>query len=368
MEEFNTIADWKNFIENNYKNEVVQKALVSYLSNLYEKKTIVIFTFEHLSKLIGLDVRILAKIIHNQSYYYHTFIIPKRNGKFREISAPSSVLLNCQRWIYRNLLINIPLHNNCFGFREGFSIRNNAIEHLGTKFLLKLDLKDFFPSISKKRVIAIFVNLGYTPKLSYCLASICTLNDKLPQGAPTSPAISNIIAKRLDYRLSGFANKFNLNYSRYADDLTFSGDRIPIKLTNYIEMIVNDEGFELNKSKLKLLSPTKRKIVTGVSISSNKATIPRAKKRLIKQEIYYIINYGIENHLKKRNIDDPIYIDRLLGYLYFWKSIEPENEFIIKSIILIKEKSEELNDVYLNMKCNLEYTAFNTVNPNSINI
>jgi len=364
MEMYNNLDDWNKFIVANYKEKDAQKALMVYISNLYEKKTIVILTFEHICRLIGVDVHILSKIIHNQTYFYHTFTIPKRNGKLREICAPSAVLLNCQKWIYQNLLKAIPVHKNCYGFREGFSIRNNAIEHLDTKFLLKLDLKDFFPSISIKRVIAIFINLGYSPQVSYCLAAICTLENKLPQGAPTSPQISNIIAKRLDYRLDGFAKKFNLNYSRYADDLTFSGEKLPITLVDYIEKIIVDEGFVLNKSKTKLLSPTKRKIVTGVSISSNKPTIPKAKKRFIRQEIHYILNYGVENHLVKRNINDPIYIERLLGYLFFWKSIEPENQFIINSINSISKKRDEFNEKYADLKCDLEYITFQTIEIN----
>jgi RNA-directed DNA polymerase len=117
---------------------------------------------------------------------------------------------------------------------------------------LKLDLKDFFPSINLNRIIFVFKSLGYPNKIAFYLASICSYNESLPQGAPTSPILSNIIAKQLDKRLISLAKKYSLKFTRYADDLTFSGKKIPAKFIEYIKNIIEDEGFVVNESKTRL--------------------------------------------------------------------------------------------------------------------
>lgn len=351
----NNIDFWKKHIETKVKGKKTQEALIKYTENLISKKSIVIFDFNHLCKLLSVDNLSLSKVIYSTEHFYNNFEIPKRNGGVREICAPLPLLLNCQDWIYQNLLKPIPIHENCTGFRNGHSIKNNAEPHLHAEKILKLDLKDFFPSIIKERVISVFINLGYTPKLSYCLASICTLNNELPQGAPTSPVLSNIIAKRLDYRLAGLSKKYDLKYTRYADDLTFSGTNLPVKLIEYITKIINNEGFTVNSKKTRLLDKGKRKIITGISVSSNKMTIPKKKKREIRQIIYYIDKYGIENHLNKKGMRDPIYLDRILGYLYFWNLVEKENTFLKDSIIKIKKQIGLLNEKYKDFKEELIY-------------
>jgi RNA-directed DNA polymerase len=296
--------------------------------------------------LFGMQKNILASIVSKSSSFYYNFEIPKRNGGSRKISAPYPVLLDAQRWIYENILIQQPLHESSKGFVKNVSIVDNAKEHLNQKYLLKMDVENFFPSIKINRIISIFRNLGYTKKISYYLASICCSNNELPQGAATSPTLSNIIAKRLDYRLNGFANKFELKYTRYADDFTFSGEVLPVRLIRYIEKIVKEEGFVINSSKTKLLSDKKQKIVTGISISSGKLTIPKKKKREVRQNIYHVLTKGLFAHQKHINSHDPIYLERLLGYLYFWYSVEPKNSFVLNSIKGLKDYSKKLDNEY----------------------
>lgn len=234
------LETWKYYIDENIKEEKSQMSLYGYVERLIKSDTIVILDFEHLAKLIGIGYGIFTSIINSPSSFYYNFEIPKRNGGTRKISAPYPLLLSAQRWIYENILIKQLLHENCKGFIKDISIVDNARPHLNKKFLLKMDIKDFFPSIKINRVMSVFRVLGYTKKISYYLASICCSEGVLPQGAATSPYLSNIIAKRLDYRLNGLAKRFNLTYTRYADDLTFSGDNISIKIKEYIESIVKD--------------------------------------------------------------------------------------------------------------------------------
>lgn len=340
------IEKWSLFFSNNIRGKKTQEALSRYVQKLILNDSPVIIDFNHLAELLGIQKDILASIIFKSSSFYYDFEIPKRNGGLRHISAPYPVLLNAQRWIYENILIQQPLHENSKGFIKNVSIVDNAKEHLNQPFLLKMDIENFFPSIKINRVISIFRNLGYTKKISYYLASICCCNQVLPQGAVTSPVISNIIAKRLDYRLTGFANKFDSKYTRYADDFTFSGKIIPVRLINYVEKIVSEEGFIVNSSKTKLLNEKKQKIVTGISISSGKLTIPKKTKREVRKNVYHILSKGMFEHQKNINSNDPIYLERLLGYLYFWYSVEPNNNFVLKSIDGLKKYSKKLDKEY----------------------
>lgn len=338
------IEKWRDFFSKNIRGKKTQEALSFYVQKLIINNTPVIIDFNHLAKLFGIQKHILSSIVSKSSSFYYNFEMLKRNGGLREISAPYPVLLNAQRWIYKNILIQQPLHESSKGFIKNISIVDNAKEHLNRKYLLKMDIENFFPSIKINRIISIFRNLGYTKKISYYLASICCLNKELPQGAVTSPVLSNIIAKRLDYRLNGFAKKFDLKYTRYADDFTFSGELLPVRLIKYIESIVKEEGFVINKSKTKLLNPNKQKIVTGISISSGKLTIPKKAKREVRKNVHYILTKGLFAHQKHISSLDPIYLERLLGYLYFWHSVEPENGFVLSSIDGLKKYSKKLDN------------------------
>ena len=335
---------WSDFISDNVRGKKTKEALVIYVKRLISNNTPVILDFQHLAKLLGLKDEVLARIVNDSRSFYYNYSIPKRQGGYREISSPFPVLLEAQKWIYQNILIKQPLHPNSMGFRQNISVVDNAKMHLNRPVILKMDIENFFPSIKLNRIISIFRNLGYTKKISYYLASICSLYRVLPQGGATSPAISNIITKRLDYRLSGLALKFDLKYSRYADDFTFSGKAIPVRVIDYIESIVKDESFSINKNKTKLLNENKQKIITGISISSGKLTIPKKRKREVRKNVYHILSKGLFVHQKHIKSNDPIYLERLIGYLHFWNHIEPKNEYVVNSLKALKQYSEKLSD------------------------
>ncbi|WP_343659634.1 retron St85 family RNA-directed DNA polymerase [Chryseobacterium sp.] len=344
------LENWFFFIDKSFKRIEVRNALKLYVEKILLANSPIIFEFNHLSLLLGVEREFLSKIVNKPELFYHQFYIPKRNGEFRIINSPNTLLLEIQKWIYKNVLCPIKLHENCIGFRKGYNIKHNASKHLNSNTILKMDLKDFFPSINKRRVIAVFRNIGYTRNISYTLASLCCKENSLPQGAPTSPYLSNIIAKRLDVRLNALCNKFDLNYTRYADDLTISGSFISKKFISYISKIINDEGFIVNETKTRLLYKSNKRIITGISISSNKLTIPKKKKREIRHIIYFIKKYGTKEHLNYRKISDPIYLERLLGYLYFWKFVEPDNNKIESYIFTIKEELKKLSEAYAGLK------------------
>jgi retron-type reverse transcriptase len=337
------INKWNEFIFENIRGSKTQRALSLYIEKLILNDTVVILDFNHLAMLLGIQNNILASIVAHTKSFYYSFEIPKRSGGARSISAPYPVLLNAQKWIYDNILSKIKVHNNAKGFIKQSSITDNARVHLNTNYVLKMDIEEFFPSIKMNRIMSIFRNLGYTKKTSYYLSSICCLHGVLPQGAATSPCLSNIIAKRMDARITGLASRFALNYTRYADDFTLSGEVLPPKIICYIEKIVNQEGFSINKKKTNLIGINKQKIITGISISSGELKIPREKKREVRKNIYYVLKNGLFEHQKQINSFDPIYVERLLGYLFFWQSVEPENEFVRSSINKLKYYSKILD-------------------------
>lgn len=331
------IQSWELFFIDRGISEHLIAQYMPYVRNLTQANLPVIFEIEHLSKLMGVELSELQKMIANPRRFYREFSIPKKRGGRRPVSAPYPSLLLCQTWIYENILKAISVHFCCHAYIEKKSIISNATPHLGKTAILKMDMEEFFPSIPINWVINLFSNLGYAHNVSYYLASLCCLNGVLPQGASTSPALSNILLKHLDSRLYKLSKKYKLAYTRYADDLTFSGDYIPHKLIDVISDVITDTGLSVNKQKTSLIIGNKKKIVTGISVQGNNLTLPRSSKRQIKQEIHYIKQYGLISHISKLKIKNPYYIQSLEGKLRFWLQLEPDNEFASESLAFISK-------------------------------
>jgi retron-type reverse transcriptase len=281
----------------------------------------------------------LTEILRYTSDHYTYFRLGKRSGGYRTISAPDATLLNIQKVIYKRILLSVNMHPASMGFRQNISVTHNAQAHLGNKQILKVDITDFFGSIKKQRIIKAFEKIGYPANISQVLAKLCTHENKLPQGAATSPTLSNIIAYDMDVKLASVAQKSNLTYTRYADDLTFSGEDIPFEyVLTEIDNIIREEKFVIQRKKTRFLTEKKRKIVTGISVSSGeKLMIPKAKKRKIRKNVHYILTKGLAEHQRFIGSTDPSYMKRLMGYLNFWLMVEPDNEYVRKSIAALKK-------------------------------
>jgi retron-type reverse transcriptase len=326
------VNSWKrDFVQHGVKDELVAD-YIEYLKPLVKKGVPVIFDFKHLCLLLGKNTFYLASLINANVSHYREFVIPKRRGGQRIISAPYPTLLDCQQWIYQHILSKVPIHPSAHGFAARKSIITNAQVHVGKKYFLKIDIKDFFPSITINQVITVFKNLGYTHKVSFYLASICCYEKVLPQGAPTSPMLSNIIANSMDNRLARLARKFKLSYTRYADDLAFSGNSITVKHLHYITGIIQECGFTVNPSKTILQQKKNKRILTGISIAEGKIKIPREYKRKLKMEIHCIRKYGIVMHIRNQRIKNPNHLSTIIGRIQFWLSVEPENDFAKKAL------------------------------------
>ena len=200
-----------------------------------------------------------------------------------------------------------------------------------------MDIKNFFGSIPQNFVINYFhKELGYNIYISYFLSSICCLEGVLPQGAPTSPVLSNLISTSLDRRLYRLAKKFNLVYTRYADDLAFSGDEISGAFIRYVRDITADCNLKINDSKTRLYGPGGSKIIAGISLATGVPRITRDYRRKLRQELHYIEKYGIVSHMRHNRIKEASYIDSLCGKVAFWLSIEPDNKYARKMALKLK--------------------------------
>ena len=301
-----------------------ESEIKEYSNKLNNNGVPVIFDVEHLRRLIGLEKNKFYKMFFKLELQYREIIIPKRkNGEFRTLSVPSRNLKIIQRWILDNILYTRPCHDCVTGFVPIKSVVDNAAPHLEQKYIYKFDLKDFFPSIKKVRVFNLFIDLGYTRELSNALASLCTFNGALPQGGPSSPYIANLLCNRLDIRISSLCKKYNFVYTRYADDITISGGEKIIHFKGLFKKIIENSGFIFNDDKAKLIREGQQKLVTGIVVNQ-KLTVSRNYVRKIKQELYYIKKYGLENHLNYISciVPQEEYIKQLRGKINFIKIVD----------------------------------------------
>ncbi len=288
-----------------------------------------------LVSLLKTDEKTLRKLLKDSSRYYDRFQIRKRRGGLRTISAPEAPLIDIQRRIYM-LLGKVQVHPAAMAFRAGHSVADNAGIHLGQPNLLKVDIQSFFGSILQFKVVPVFVKLGYNRDMAEQLARLCCLNGRLPQGAPTSPILSNAVVYEMDVQLSQLARRHGLNYSRYADDMVFSGSFAMNDIYYDVRQIIRDHGFSLNEQKTQYLEEKQRKIITGVSISSGKPTLPKARKRALRQNVHYLLTRGVDAHKAHIQSTDPLYVQRIIGHLCFWYLVEPDNEYVVRSIQALK--------------------------------
>lgn len=312
------------------------ETLSEYAGSILAQDVPVIFSFRHLCRLLGKDPSYLASVIFSPESHYRTFSIPKRSGGEREICAPYPALLECQRWITANILGRRKAHFASHGYVSKKSILSNAKVHRGQEELLKIDIRDFFPSIRIDRVIGIFKSFGYVPEIAFFLAKICTLYDRLPQGAATSPALSNICFFHLDKRLLALAESRKLRYSRYADDLAFSGSGISLSLSNSVASILDEEKFEVHPAKLVLIRAGRRKIVTGIDVTTRSIRVPREYRRAVRQQANLAIKLGALNYIAQGGIGKRS-LAILQGKLQYWVSVEPRNDFAKYSLNQIND-------------------------------
>ncbi|MES2038355.1 MAG: reverse transcriptase domain-containing protein [Pseudomonadota bacterium] len=331
------IKRWTAKLSARIRNPSSLAAATKYVTDFVSRNLPPIFDFEHLSALVGVERSVLAQILDCPEHYYNEFSIPKNSGGSRTILSPQPSLKIIQDWIKSNILDFIPISPAAHGFVKQRSVVTFAKEHAGKSSLLHLDIKNFFPSIKLQSIYGIFRNIGYPPNVSFYLTKICTYEGALPQGAPTSPSLSNIFSLSMDKRLLGLASANHIVFSRYADNLVLSGDYVAFSLVKTIEDILAEYGLLLNHKKTYLSTRRGKRVIVGVSVTDKEIKLPRNKKREIRQEIYFLLKNGFFVHTEKIGKRDPLYMERLYGRLQFWRHLEPQNEFVLRSLDALRE-------------------------------
>jgi len=191
-------------------------ASLTYARQLWARELPIVYDDAHLAALLGFELLPLHRALGRPRSLYRTTYIPKHSGGHRRIDAPIASLKTCQLWVLRNLLERVPVHPAANAFQLGRSIRANAAAHIGSPIIISLDVKDFFSSLSADRCEALFLNLGYRADVAKMLRDITTFENSLPQGAPSSPAMSNLLMRDFDAAVSEFTDSANLRYTRYA--------------------------------------------------------------------------------------------------------------------------------------------------------
>lgn len=296
------------------------------------------------------ELRFLAFSRKNSKIsHYKRFEIPKKTGGYRLISAPMPRLKQAQHWILESILNEVDTHPKAHGCVIGKSIKTNAEPHVNQAVVINQDFQNFFPSITYNRIKGVFLSFGYSHQLATIFAlltsepkilDITLLGEDyyaqrgsrfLPQGAPTSPAITNILCRKLDARLDGLAQKLGFTYSRYVDDITFSGGHAQFgKITSilkYSKRIVKEENFKLHPDKLRVMKRNNRQEVTGVVVNE-KPNVPKKTLKKFRALLFQIEKDGIEGKFwnKKGNV-----LAQIDGFANFIYQIDPEKGRIYKA-------------------------------------
>lgn len=326
----------------------VSKGLADRRANIEKLQSLelpVMATPADVANAIGLSISQLRWLAFHSDAptrtHYINFTVPKKSGGLRRLSCPHAKLASAQLWILANILSRVPIHDAAHGFVVNHSVVTNASQHVNSSVLINTDLKDFFPSITFVRVKGLFQRLGYSPAVATILALLCTECPRttmqlagtiyhaasgpraLPQGACTSPALSNLIATKLDRRMAAMAAKLGWRYSRYADDLTWSTTNEPSPSIGYvlarIRHIAQDEGFELNHDKTRIRRRSQRQTVTGVVVN-DQLNVPRETIRRVRAILHNAQKTGLAAQNKDQH---PHFESWLLGMIGWISMVNP---------------------------------------------
>ncbi len=315
---------------------------------------------EALATAMGITVGQLSFLSYNRRVskvsHYKRFYMPKKSGGQRLISAPMPRLKAAQYWILNNILYKVPTHQAACGFKPNTSILTNAEPHQNQDVVVNMDFKDFFPTVTFRRIKGVFKNLGYSEHIATILAAICTEPDvdevvldgityytakgerHLPQGAPTSPALTNILCYKLDARLAGMTKVLDFKYTRYADDLSFSASGEAVenlkKLLWRVRETVKDEGFKLHPDKTRIMRKGARQEVTGIVVN-NQLGIHKKTLKKFRALLHQVRLNGWEG---KRWGNSNDVVAAVWGYANFVAMVKPKQgeQFLTEVKALLK--------------------------------
>ncbi|WP_372445002.1 reverse transcriptase family protein [Microbispora corallina] len=337
------------------RDQYTLRAAIQQAARVEARGLAAVLTLRHLAHRTGAPYTYLREIVSRRRDAYHVFQIRRRSGRTpRVISSPDPTLMHVQRWMLAHILNHAPVHPAAYAYRRRLSISHCAARHLGANWLIKLDLHNFFHSIDERQVYAVFLRLGYASLPSFEMARLCTrqatpefpnlgrfqprphreriISDYtttmlgyLPQGAPTSGALANIVAEPIDERLNAIADEHDLVYTRYADDITFSGlspfdRRHAARIVRLARTAVHTTGFEVHDRKTHIVPPGARRIVLGLLVDGERLRLPRDTRARIDAHIYGAERFGLANHQTTRGFASLLglirYVDGLLAFAH----------------------------------------------------
>ena len=280
-----------------------------------------------LERDLGIPIKTLYAVSNNLKGHYRKVLIPKKSGGYRKLSVPDEVMKRIQRQISDVLLIHMPISRYAKAYRFGSTTMKNARLHVGKPVVLKLDILHFFDSIRYSDMKdKVFPAEIYAENIRILLAMLCYYKDFLPQGAPTSPAITNILMYKFDETVGTWCQERGIAYTRYCDDMTFSGDFDPAEAIWFVRQELRKMGFLLNEQKTRIQRSGQQQTVTGIVVNE-KMSIPADYRRKLRQELYYCRKFGIQEHLQKMGLEisEDAYRMQLMGRVKYVLQLSPED-------------------------------------------
>lgn len=279
-----------------------------------------------LRRVLSVRISDINEVRTHLGDYYREFTISKNSGKSRKIYAPQGLLAFIQHRIKREILEHYTISQYAIAYHKGARLSDNVAPHCGKKYLLKLDLKDFFGHITYEKVYKNVFNSKHFPQfIGLTLTDFCCYKGHIPQGACTSPEISNIVMKAFDDIMGTWCEKNEIAYTRYSDDITFSSDKPLYAAYSKAKSLLESMGFELNAAKTKFLSSAQRQLVTGVVVNE-KPNASSEYRRKLRQEVYYVLKYSWEDMIKDGIFyeDYGKYIMNLIGRIDYVLQLNPD--------------------------------------------
>lgn len=320
---------WKYLNEEELKDFIISLRLLDQLNLTKEK-----------------ELACLYGVSNHVERHYQPLILEKQDGSARRLLAPDFLLKMIQKNILGHILEALPISSYATAYHRGGGISLNANPHVAKQKILKLDITDFFGSILFPMVYRrVFLPCYFPPAAAGLLTHLCCYRDFLPQGAPTSPAISNLVMKPFDEYMGKWCAGQGIIYTRYCDDMTFSGDFDPKAVKNKTAGFLKSMGFELNHKKTRILTPAQRQWVTGIVVNK-KPQVCGEYRRKLRQELYYCRKYGVKSHLEYKKARRLLlmeeegcrrYLLSLLGKINFILHVNPQDAYFIKEKGYVKE-------------------------------
>lgn len=278
------------------------------------------------TKFFWMEYRKFNDLLENRDQHYYHAHIPKNSGGTRTLTVPDHNLQYHQYFILHNILYKIPVSEHACAYHRYRGLTDLAAPHVGHDTLIHIDIQDFFSSITEQTVFeTLLEETGYPKSVAGFLSHLCCYRNYLPQGACTSPALSNLCFKKCDEQIAMMARQHKLAYTRYSDDIYLSGNGVQAaNVIAEVKNILQAHGFQINKAKTKVLGPHQAQKVTAIVVNE-KMQVSQAYRRQLRQQLHYLKLYG-PNAKHAREADSYLsYLNRLLGQIGFVLYVDPSN-------------------------------------------